>query len=185
MARAFGVDIQTSDTGYWKLEDAELRAKNYASADPSNRFLLPFGLSSERGGMMFNCFRKALMGGLADIQVQPDRLWLVCGSGFILDVLHSIWPTTKYLIVQVGRKIWKEVLEGKNFELFVAPERFGDTAQEQPPYQTVPWYDAKLWQFVLRHGMDGDFIWNVAGVPQGPEAAVGAVLHRIELTRPR
>ena len=29
-------------------------------------------------------------------------MWLVSGSGFILDVLHSIWPRTKFMVVQVS-----------------------------------------------------------------------------------
>jgi hypothetical protein len=53
---------------------------------------------------------------------------------------HSIWPDTVYMVVQVGRTVWPDQLENKKHTLFVAPERFGDTAATQPPYPTVPWY---------------------------------------------
>ena len=45
---------------------------------------------------------------------------------------------------------------------------------------SVPWYDAKLWQFVLQHGEEGDFIWNVARVPEDVEEAAAEALHRVE-----
>ena len=43
------------------------------------------------------------------------------------------------MVVQVGRTVWPDQLENKKHTLFVAPERFGDTAATQPPYPTVPW----------------------------------------------
>jgi hypothetical protein len=45
---------------------------------------------------------------------------------------------------------------------------------------TVPWYDAKLWQFVQQRGEAGDFIWNVATVPEDVEAAAREVLRGLE-----
>lgn len=82
-------------------------------------------------------------------------------------------PETKFMIVQVGKKIWTEQMDRiKNKELFIAPEKFMDTALRQPPYVTIPWYDAKLWQFVEKHGENGDFIWNVAGLPANLEGAL-------------
>ena len=50
-------------------------------------------------------------------------------------------------------------------ELFIAPERFQDWAEIQPPYETIGWYDAKLWRFVLQGAQEGDYIWNVAVSP--------------------
>jgi len=184
MALAFGVDIKVG-TGYCTLQDAEAKALAYAKEDPNNRLVLPFGLRTERGEHTFNVFQKALSECVSDFSRPPVRLWLVAGSGFIFDVLHSIWPSTKFMVVQVGKKVWREVLEGKDYELFIAPERFGDTAKHQPPYRTVPWYDAKLWQFVQEHGRNGDCIWNVGAVPDSPEEAVRSVLSVIDGSRPR
>jgi hypothetical protein len=54
---------------------------------------------------------------------------------------------------------------------YVSKESFGETAKRQPPYRSVPWYDAKLWVFVERFGKSGDFIWNVGAVPEDVAAA--------------
>ena len=134
-------------------------AEKYASKK-SNRLLLPFGLRNEQN---FKLFREALLEVLKDEQ-QPKRLWLVAGSGFLLDVLHSIWSETEFMVVQVGRKVWPDQLENKKHQLFIAPESFTETAKSQPPYKTVPWYDAKLWQFFEKFNQKDDCIWNVGSL---------------------
>ena len=50
--------------------------------------------------------------------------------------------------------------------------------------RSVPWYDAKLWQFVKQHGQAGDFIWNVAAVPDDVEAAAAEAICRIDREGP-
>ena len=39
--------------------------------------------------------------------------------------------------------------------------RFNEKANIKPPYDSIIKYDAKLWEFVLKYGKDGDYIWNV------------------------
>ena len=89
-------------------------------------------------------------------------MWTVAGSAALLASFARVFPTTKFMVVQVGKKIWPDQLgatkaEGdgeweftgpKRFEaeLFVAPERFFEVAKAQPPYPTVRTYDAKLWR---------------------------------------
>lgn len=46
--------------------------------------------------------------------------------------------------------------------------------------RSVPWYDAKLWQFVLQHGEAGDFIWNVAAVPEDVQDAAALALQQAQ-----
>lgn len=83
-------------------------------------------------------------------------MWLVSGSGFIMDVLHSIWPKTKFMIVQVrskcwwcivlliygantahlrahqvGKKIYQDVLANKQYQLFVSLQEFGECVAEE------------------------------------------------------
>lgn len=48
-----------------------------------------------------------------------------------------------------------------NARLWVAPEKFEQPAKSPPPYPSCDNYDAKVWQFVSRHGSDGAVIWNV------------------------
>ena len=63
-------------------------------------------------------------------------------------------------------RIQKDGSKTFNATLHVAPEKFWETAISQPPYPSVSSYDAKLWQFVEQHGMEGDFVWNVAANEQ-------------------
>ena len=181
LAHSLGADIRCSES-FWSLQQAQSEAEQYVNMSPSTRMAVPFGLRCERGHPVFETFRGALLEAITAshaINSPPTRLWLVAGSGFILDVLHSIWPETEFMIVQVGKKVWREVLEGKKHQLFVAPQRFADVTDILPTYPSVPWYDAKLWQFVVKFGRDGDFIWNVASVPPDPEAAGRAALRLI------
>ena len=160
------------------LEDTQQAATHYVNADPKNRFLMPFGLKSKPGENYFDLFREALLEvlGLAN---PPKRLWLVAGSGFILNVLHSIWPSTMFMIVQVGKRVWPDQYEDKKAQLFVAPEKFGEMALQQPPFPTVPWYDAKLWQFAVENWEEGDAIWNVGAVPENPLLAAQNTIRMI------
>lgn len=176
IALAFHCDVRYSCNPKGRsLKETESDALEYQKADPSSRLLLPFGLKSEKGSILYECFKSALLEIIEklDLPAPPKRLWVVAGSGFILNILHSIWPLTEFLIVQVGKKIWDDMIEHiPHHRLFVAPEQFHVDAKLQPPYSTVPWYDAKSWQFVLDHGMSGDYIWNVGSIPSDIENIV-------------
>ena len=80
-----------------------------------------------------------------------------------------------HVVRRYGRINWKI----KKHILFIAPEIFGDTALSQPPYRTVPWYDAKLWQFAVEHWQQGDCIWNVGSVSGDPEAVAKTILNQL------
>ena len=179
LAEALGATIHLPDPSSKgrTLEDTQIDATAYANAS-KDRHILPFGLRGKKGEPNFDLFKEALVESLRGAP-PPSRLWLVAGSGFLLDVLHSIWPETKYMVVQVGKKIWPDQLEDKNAQLFIAPEGFGDTALSQPPYSTVPWYDAKLWQFAVKNWCDGDCIWNVGAVPANPHEYARRMLQQI------
>ena len=159
------------------LQETQADAIKYAN-ESSDRHILPFGLRGKPGEPNFELFKEALIDCLRGA-TPPIRLWLVAGSGFLLDVLHSIWPNTKYMVVQVGKTIWEDQLSNKNHQLFIAPEGFGSRALLQPPYPTVPWYDAKLWQFATINWNKGDCIWNVGAVPQNPQDFTQKLLKKI------
>ena len=68
-------------------------------------------------------------------------------------------------MVQVGKTISPKLIECykiKSGNIFISPEKFEEPAHILPPYPSVDTYDAKLWQFVLKYGKSGDYIWNVA-----------------------
>jgi hypothetical protein len=145
------------------LYDTNEDAKKYVEENPQKRILLPFGLKDEK---TITEFAGVLKEAVKDIP-QPKRMWMVAGSGMLLEVFHRIWPNTKYMVVQVGKKVDPTSLvhNGVEDKLFIAPEKFQFYAQFQPPYETIGWYDAKLWRFVLEGAEEGDYIWNVATSP--------------------
>ena len=96
------------------------------------------------------------------LNFNPKRLWLVAGSGILLQILSNLLPNTFFEVVQVGKKIWPDQLPYNRYHLHISPERFFNPSLIKPPYNSVITYDAKLWQFVIKYGQDGDYIWNVA-----------------------
>jgi len=138
------------------LQDA---AQKYAAQNKQARYLCPFGLDTEE-------FKAHLLADLAakwQGHPQPRAIWLVAGSGTLLSTLYRLFPEAQFNVVQVGKKIWPDQLEAPRSKLYIAPEKFYVPAEKQPPYNTIKSYDAKLWQFVVEHGQDGDYIWNVCG----------------------
>jgi hypothetical protein len=81
--------------------------------------LLPFGLDDE-------LFKSSLHHRIEQANIEniyPKRMWLVAGSGVLLSTFSRIWPKTKFLVVQVGKKIWPDQL-GYSFYIFCLPPIF-------------------------------------------------------------
>jgi hypothetical protein len=155
MAEHLGATIFYSKQGR-TLKDTQDEAAFYQSHCKGS-ILIPFGLKSPEYSTAFEI---ALKHALSNIQTEPKRLWLVAGSGFILQVLKNIYPNCHFMVVQVGKKIWPDQL-GPNDKLFISPFKFVESATKIPPWPTINWYDAKVWEFVIEHGQEGDYIWNV------------------------
>ncbi|PRP78998.1 hypothetical protein PROFUN_11463 [Planoprotostelium fungivorum] len=158
------------------LKEVQKAATDYVEQrKDKGTVLLPFGLHSpEFIGLLADRLRDAI--GLSHpklLKMPPARLWLVVGSATILAALHRVWPDTHFLCVQVGMKIWDDLVEGKKHTIYVAPEKFTETSLRLPPYPSVRTYDAKLWQFVEDHGQDGDYIWNVGKDVDSPSPQMG------------
>lgn len=154
--RAIEFDANIVEVNSKKLKDVQRAAKEYAEENKAK--LIPFGL-------YFNDFvyvlREQIRIAVGDLK--PKRLWLVIGSGTVFSALKDIWPDTYFLIVQVGKYVDERMLEGIHNTIYTAPETFEQQAVHPPPYASAPSYDAKIWQFVIKYGEDGDYIWNVAG----------------------
>lgn len=131
------------------------RAKTYASEDPSRK-LINIGLDDAD-------FIQALADSIIICKgnIKPKRIWVAGGSGVLSRALAKAFPSVELCIVQVGRKIYPDILEGLNYKLFSSPERFESDAEILPPYESLKHYDAKVWRFARDHGEDGDYIWNV------------------------
>lgn len=165
LARQYGADIRYQDEDNVSVHSIVEMGKAYVAQDPKNRHLVPPGLKSPPESTMYKCFQAAMIESLLHVE-PPKRLWIVCGSCFLCNVLHSIWPACEFMMVLADLTLWhpEEVLD-RNHQLFFCTQKFHEIAPLQPPYETVPWYDAKLWEFVLKHGQNGDYIWNVGKCP--------------------
>lgn len=98
--------------------------------------------------------------------IYPKRLWITVGSGTIARILARIWPETEFMCVQVGKSIDKAVASIPYHQIFVSPYPFLQSVADPdilPPFPSLANYDAKAWEFILAHGEDGDYFWNVAG----------------------
>jgi len=146
------------------LKAVQQAAQDYVGRRDERTILLPFGLhSTEFIDLLYENVKIAIQKTHPELLADPPkRMWLVVGSATILSALHKLWPSTHFLCVQVGMKIWDDLVENKKHTIYVAPEKFYEKSLRVPPYPSVITYDAKLWQFVEDHGQDGDYIWNVA-----------------------
>lgn len=166
-ARMYGARIEVHGGPLKELQEA---AAAYVDSSP-DRALLPFGFDSpEIRAELVERLREATASanfGTADAPVDAGHyagtVWLVAGSGTLVNVLYEVFPAARFTLVQVGKRIWPDQIQSSRTTLHVAPEGFYDDAAEPPPYPYAAKYDAKLWQFARRHAADGDVIWNVAG----------------------
>ena len=148
-----GAKIHTFPT---KLSELQKKAKEYAEQD-AYRCLLPFGLESEEFIEELAKKIKVSWGR----RKKPTRMWVPAGSAVLVRSFNKVFPDCFFCIVQVGRTVRPDLVEGIKYKIYVAPEKFNERAKILPPYASVANYDAKVWQFVVKFGQDGDYGWNV------------------------
>lgn len=137
------------------LREAKIKAGEYIEANGGE--LLPFGLDDPD---FINLLSSSLIA--AKKKLNPKRMWVVAGSGVLLRTLYNVFPQTYFLAVQVGRKINYSNIRPERTQVFVHPLKFNEIPDDLPPYPTVPNYDGKLWFFVKKYGLKGDYVWNTA-----------------------
>lgn len=147
------------------LSALQTRATKYCQNNTS-ALLLPFGLDDE---VFKTCMAATLLAvNIIDLKTQqpflqrPARMWLVAGSATLLNCLYHVFPATFFCVVQVGKKIWWDQIDATRTRIFISPHTFNTRATILPPYPSVATYDAKVWEFVVKYGESGDWIWNVA-----------------------
>ncbi len=155
-ARQIGANIRETEK-HAPLKKVEAYSKQYYEQDTKNRLLIEFGANN---GIFINNIIENIKKAWGKNK-KPKRMWIVAGSGILVNVLYKIFPKTFFNVVEVGKEIWSDQLDETRTKLYKKEENFWDIAKEQPPYPTVSTYDAKLWKFAKAHGEDGDYIWNV------------------------
>lgn len=141
-----------------RIQNLREEAEIYESKRKS-RLLLPFGLDDEYFVSLLTERIREAWGK----KHKPKRLWMTVGSGTLLKSLTNLFPETEFLLVQVGKKIWPDQVVGFKNKVYISDKRFRERASILPPYNSVITYDAKVWEFVLKYGKKGDYIWNVGG----------------------
>jgi hypothetical protein len=131
------------------------QARIYANKCPDGR-LIPLGLDDKD---YIQCLAEGI--GRVSHGINPKRIWLAGGSGVLARALSIVFPEAELHIVQVGRKLYTDVLAGLKHKLYISPESFRRNAEIVPPYTSLRHYDAKVWRFASEFGQDGDYIWNV------------------------
>jgi hypothetical protein len=183
-------NIKFFDAETAKIEDAsKLIAKKYDN--DKKTFIIPFGFDSEKikklliESISAAWDKEAESGNLnttfyGDRKRYSGRIFVVGGSTTLLNSLYLVFPAARFLVVQVGKKIWPDQIDSSRTIIKIAPERFFEPAAIKAPYPSVDTYDEKVWRFVLSCGEDDDLIWNV-GSNRRPEAA--AFYNEVSLSR--
>jgi hypothetical protein len=144
-AEAAGAFIVQVPAG--RLAVVQHRAKRYA-ADRGARFY-PLGFDVPE-------FHSGLDRVLAGVKYDASEVWATAGSGALTRALQRRWPDARHYAVRIG---FPPDVGGAT--LLTAPEAFGDPAACPPPFPSCPWYDAKVWRFVVERATDGALVWNV------------------------
>ena len=155
---AMTFDIELHEIHNGNINLLTQKSEEYHLQNKKTSYLIPFGSNNE----LYLKFLSSNIKNAFPSKINPKRMWLVAGSATILNALYIVFPKTFFMVVQVGRTIWDDLVDKSRTEIFISDETFYEVAKEQPPYQTVSTYDAKLWVFFMKHGRSDDYIWNVA-----------------------
>ena len=96
------------------------------------------------------------------IEIQPDEVWCAAGSGVLARGLAQAWPSARRHVVQVGRPLSANDVAGATIHVY--PEDFKWATKNAPPFPSDPHYDAKAWEYCVKHKGPGVVLfWNVTG----------------------
>jgi hypothetical protein len=159
IAKRLGANIvEVSRAPLKKLREM---ANEYAKSLTHTSYVFKLGFEEQEfKNILLSSLREAIAG--TPLQDFNGTLWVAGGSATLANIFYRLFPKAKINVVQIGKDIdWH--IDRKRSDFYIAPEKFYEKARFPPPYPSVPEYDAKVWQFVKKHGEPGDYIWNVAG----------------------
>lgn len=145
-AKQAGAKIVQVPYGY--LSNVQAKAKAYAAE--AGAYYLPFGFD-------FPLFQQRLAEMAAKLDVQPQEVWSVAGSGTLTRALQQAWPGAEFNAVQIGA-----VPKAGKANVIQAAEKFEQNAKVKPPFPSCSNYDAKAWRFIQQQAKPGALFWNVA-----------------------
>ena len=148
-----GGTIHWVDNGMLTVTKA--RARKYYEEDTINRRVLPLGL--EHPSVLASIVKVA-----KSLEVTPTEIWTVASSGTLSRGLQLAFPNLPVYAVEIGHKM-SDYEKGRAITMR-SPYAYDQKVEVSslPPYPSEPYYDAKLWDFVVSNGKKGALIWNVA-----------------------
>jgi len=134
-------------------------------AEDNNAFFIPLGLKHE----LVTAAAVKVAYDLAEKHGYPDEAWSAISTGVLQRSLQIAWPDTKFNAVAVARNIQKG--ERGVATMWSHPKAFNQNVDKEyfPPFPSALNYDAKAWEFMVKHGKPGAWFWNVGGDPK-PES---------------
>lgn len=134
-------------------------------AEDNNAFFIPLGLKHE----LVTAAAVKVAYDLAEKHGYPDEAWSAISTGVLQRSLQIAWPDTKFNAVAVARNIQKG--ERGVATMWSHPKAFNQNVDKEyfPPFPSALNYDAKAWEFMVKHGTPGAWFWNVGGDPK-PES---------------
>ena len=138
MAKRLGAQIVQVSPGY--LNVVQARAIKYSHQ--TGTVLAPFGFDIP-GAV------QAIAQAALSIGIQPDEVWCAAGSGVLARGLAQAWPNASRHVVQVGRALSPNDVAGATIHEY--PKPFKWATKNAPPFQSDPHYDAKAWEYCLKH----------------------------------
>ena len=134
-------------------------AKDWAAEN--NAFFIPLGLRHE----LVTAAAVRVAYDLAQKHGEPKEVWSAISTGVLSRALQIAWPNADFNAVAVARNI-KDGELGRA-KVWSHPKEFSQNVAPQyaPPFSSALNYDAKAWEFMLKHGNEGAWFWNVGGAP--------------------
>jgi hypothetical protein len=154
MAKRLGAQIVLVSPGY--LNVVQARAREYCQEHGAR--LAPFGFDVP-GAV------QAIAQAALSIGEEPDEVWCAAGSGVLARGLAQAWPNARRHVVQVGRALSAKDVAGAMIHKY--PKPFEWAIKKLLRFPSDPHYDAKAWEYCVKHkGRGVVLFWNVTGPAQ-------------------
>jgi hypothetical protein len=154
-----GADMRWVSNGM--LNVTEKRARDYVNERPETRYLIPIGLDHPA---VIGCLIRVAR----SLSFVPDVVWSVGSSGTLSRSLQMAWPEAEvHLVSSGGRRMKPEEIGRAIFHATDSKFTSKVSENEQPPFPSVPSYDAKAWVSMKRYYRDNEvsnkkiLFWNV------------------------
>ena len=140
-------------------------------AKDNNATFIPLGLKHE----LVTAAAVKVAYDIAEKHGYPEEVWSAISTGVLSRSLQIAWPDAEFNAVAVSRNI-------KNGELGKAkvwshPKAFASDVKPEfaPPFPSAMNYDAKAWEYMVKHGNPGAWFWNVGGDPKPEDLTIKEV----------